>query len=331
MHASDLPLWFVRAAAFVFGALWGSFANVVIYRWPREQSVVWPGSHCVACGKPVRGYDNVPIFAWLWLRGRCRDCGVRISPRYPVVELLFAVVSLAIASRVFASALPAWVAAVHYVVRFTVAFALLVATFIDLDEMIVPWFIKWFAPVPLLAAALLPVAPPGVGLVAALAGAGLGYLGLRLLFIDGYKLVTGRRGMGLGDAEILLLVGALVGVPGVLFALVAGATQGVVATVVVMLFRGRLGPADDTDDTDDDDDEPEDADETDAGEHAPLPPLPPPSSDDAPALAASGSDDRPLGRMKVPFVPFLAIGALEYLLGADAVIDVYLRWMTGGA
>src|SRR6188472_1721534 len=80
--------------AFLLGTLWGSFANVCIYRWPptdehpNGRSVVAPGSHCGACGKPVRWYDNVPILSWLWLRGRCRDCGTAFSPRYLLVELV---------------------------------------------------------------------------------------------------------------------------------------------------------------------------------------------------------------------------------------------------
>src|SRR5215207_6354228 len=79
-------------AAFVFGTLWGSFGNVCIYRWPpteqhpKGRSVVAPGSHCFACGAPVRWYDNVPLLSFLWLRGRCRDCGTSFSPRYLRVE-----------------------------------------------------------------------------------------------------------------------------------------------------------------------------------------------------------------------------------------------------
>jgi leader peptidase (prepilin peptidase)/N-methyltransferase len=81
-------------AAFLLGTLWGSFANVCIYRWPptdehpHGRSVVAPGSHCGACGKPVRWYDNVPILSWLWLRGRCRDCQTSFSARYVLVEAL---------------------------------------------------------------------------------------------------------------------------------------------------------------------------------------------------------------------------------------------------
>lgn len=314
MLASDLPHWFVRLFAFAFGAVWGSFANVVIYRWPRELSVVRPASHCLACQHPIAAYDNVPIFAYVWLRGRCRHCGTRFSPRYAVVELMYAVISTAIAERVCFQAgplEPRWALA-HWVVRFVVAFILLTASFIDLDEMIVPWFVKWVALVPLAGAVLLPAAPPTVGIVQAMAGAAMGYLGLRVLFIDGYRVLTGRRGMGLGDAEILLVVGALLGPPGVLFALGAGAVQGVIATAAVSLLGRRIGPANADEVEDVDDSVPE-----------PL------ADDDEKPADAPGETPRAAGPMKVPFVPFLALAALEYLLGADALVDDYLRLVRG--
>jgi leader peptidase (prepilin peptidase)/N-methyltransferase len=78
------------ATAALLGALIGSFLNVVIHRLPLGESLVSPGSHCPSCGAPVRAFDNVPVLSWLLLRGRCRSCGVGISPRYPVVELLTA-------------------------------------------------------------------------------------------------------------------------------------------------------------------------------------------------------------------------------------------------
>lgn len=322
MLATELPTWFVRVFAFAFGAVWGSFANVVIYRWPREMSVLRPGSHCVHCGKPVRAYDNVPILAWLWLRGRCRDCGTRISPRYVVVELLFAWVSVAIAERVFSvTELEAHWALLHYAVRFTVAFVLLVATFIDLDEMVVPWFVKWFAVVPLAGAAFLPAVPPSVDVVSAIAGSALGYLGLRALFIDGYKLLTGRPGMGLGDAEILLLIGALLGPAGVLFSLGAGAVQGVIATGVAMLFHTRLGPAH----ADLVEDEPTPQNDT---PHTPPPDENQPHSPNTHTAAVTEETPR-TAKLKVPFVPFLSLAALEYLLGADVMVREYLQWIRG--
>lgn len=357
MLASEIPTWPLRAFAFVFGAIWGSFANVVIYRWPRGMSIIAPGSHCFRCGKPVRAFDNVPILAWLWLRGRCRDCGARFSPRYALVELIFAVVSAAIAERTFfhppadlVTPLTATAALGHYAVRFTVAFALLLATFIDLDEMIVPWFIKWFVPVPLLGAWLLPTLAPSVDLPTALLGAGIGYVGLRLLFIDGYKLLTGRPGMGLGDAEILLLVGALLGPAGVAFALGAGAVQGVIATLVAMALGTRIGPSHADQIEDDALDEHGNADEgksavhereahkgmsgphnaaTSASDERTATPLMHETAKGEPDVELPAPEGARLPATKVPFVPFLALAALEYMLGADVLVDNYLRMMRG--
>jgi leader peptidase (prepilin peptidase)/N-methyltransferase len=80
----------MAAAAALLGALIGSFLNVVIHRVPLGESLVSPGSHCPSCGAPVRTRDNIPILSWLLLRGRCRDCGAPISPRYPIVEAITA-------------------------------------------------------------------------------------------------------------------------------------------------------------------------------------------------------------------------------------------------
>jgi len=86
--------WLIGAWLFVFGGVIGSFLNVVIYRLPAGMSLIEPGSHCPACKKPVRWFDNLPILGWIVLRGRCRDCGAKISPRYPVVEAITAALFL---------------------------------------------------------------------------------------------------------------------------------------------------------------------------------------------------------------------------------------------
>src|ERR671915_1703694 len=78
------------AVVAVFGAIIGSFLNVVIHRLPLGQSLASPGSRCPSCGTPIAPWDNVPVLSWLLLRGRCRNCGAPISPRYPTVELLSA-------------------------------------------------------------------------------------------------------------------------------------------------------------------------------------------------------------------------------------------------
>ncbi|MEO6420281.1 MAG: prepilin peptidase, partial [Polyangiaceae bacterium] len=82
MRLDELPLWFLRTLVISFGLIWGSFLNVVIYRVPREMSVASPPSHCPACGKPVRAFDNVPVVSFLILRGRARCCKAKMSVRY---------------------------------------------------------------------------------------------------------------------------------------------------------------------------------------------------------------------------------------------------------
>ena len=106
MLVSELPPIFVRVLAFVFGALWGSFFNVAVYRWPRGLSVVHPPSACPACGTRIPGWRNVPIFAYLLQRGRAACCGAKLTPRYAVVEIVSALIMVAIAERYFIAAEP---------------------------------------------------------------------------------------------------------------------------------------------------------------------------------------------------------------------------------
>src|SRR5512147_1695774 len=94
MFETTAALDFFHPVAFVFGAMIGSFLNVCIHRIPSGESIVSPPSHCPACGAPVRPYDNVPVLSYLLLRARCRDCGTRISARYPAIELLAGMAAL---------------------------------------------------------------------------------------------------------------------------------------------------------------------------------------------------------------------------------------------
>lgn len=336
MVSIELPAWFIAVFAFAFGAAWGSFANVVVYRWPLELSVAHPPSHCPFCKHPIRAYDNVPVFAWLWLRGKCRDCGAKISPRYPLIELVFGLLAVALAWRAFrgdGAQLAAWASFVHALVRFSVVFALGVVALIDLERTEVPNFVLLFAIAPLIAGFVLPPLAPAVDGLTGLAGAGLGYFGLRLLFIDGVKLLIGRPGMGMGDAHILLVVGALLGPSGVLFSLGAGAVQGVIAAGIAAALGRRIG-ADDVDDIEDGEDGEDGEDDTptqqgattgsDANNEARS------DASDGTETSAPKSDPESsteaTGRkpMKLPFVPFLALGAIEYLLGADVALA---RWL----
>ncbi|HEX2677332.1 MAG TPA: prepilin peptidase, partial [Polyangiales bacterium] len=138
---SDVPAWFVLGAAFAFGACWGSFFNVAIYRWPRDMSVVRPPSTCPSCGKVIAARYNVPIFGYLMLGGKTACCGTRLSPRYPAIELLSALLCVALARRYVLGAPPdtmlLW-AAMITMMYFVFVGGLLVATFVDLEHMMIP-------------------------------------------------------------------------------------------------------------------------------------------------------------------------------------------------
>ncbi|MBX3230374.1 MAG: prepilin peptidase [Labilithrix sp.] len=224
-----LPLWLARAFVFAFGLLWGSFLNVVIYRLPRDMSVVRPGSHCPGCGKPIAGYDNIPVLTYVILRGRSRCCGTKISPRYPLVELMGGMLSLAVFEVLVLSlpgATPAHRALAIYGADFTLCLGLVAAAFIDAEFMILPDSIT-------IGGAVLGVATASLrdlGMKDALIGATVGFVGLWFPFTFLYKGLLGRTGMGLGDAKLIGLAGAWFGWPGAVVALFAGAFQGTIAT-----------------------------------------------------------------------------------------------------
>jgi leader peptidase (prepilin peptidase)/N-methyltransferase len=230
-----LPGWFPGVAAFTFGLLWGSFLNVVIYRVPRELSVVRPASRCPGCGTPIAGYDNIPVLSYVILRGRARCCGARMSPRYPLVELIGGALSLAVwlvlveplpASTSFARAIAI------YGAYFALALGLVAAAFIDAEHMFLPDSIMFGGMILGIATATI----RGMALSDAVVSAIVGFVVIWLPFIFLYKGLLGRTGMGLGDAKLLALAGAWLSWPGALFVLLAGAVQGTLYAGALKLF-----------------------------------------------------------------------------------------------
>ncbi len=299
----DLPPWLAGLFAVVWGCLWASFLNVVIYRVPRGMSVVRPGSHCPGCGKPIRPLDNVPVLSWLLLRGRARCCGTRVSPRYVAVEVLGGVIALAIAEVVIRP-LPADTSLVHaasiFLADLALALALVAAAFIDLSHMYLPDAIT-------LGGTLFGLATPGLRdltWVDALIGAAGGFVGVWLPFIVAYQALRGRPGMGLGDAKLVMLAGAWFGWPGAAFALFGGALQATVGAAVVLLVRGRI-------------EEPEAvrADREELQRAA--------AQGDAEAIQALEDDplanppDEGIMAARMPFGPFLCLAIIEWMLGGD--------------
>jgi leader peptidase (prepilin peptidase) / N-methyltransferase len=190
---------FLLITAFVFGAMFGSFANVVIYRMPLGKSVVRPGSACGSCGTPIKWYNNVPIFAWFWLRGRCAKCGAAYSFRYPLVELSMALLFTAAAWRFGFS----WT----LIEALIFIFMVVTASFIDLDHMILPdKFTLTGIAIGLAGAALNPERDFLEALYGVLAGGGFLWAVAYLYFV-----FRGREGMGGGDIKLLAWIGAVMG------------------------------------------------------------------------------------------------------------------------
>ena len=213
--------------AFVWGSVWGSFANVAIYRLPLGESVLTPPSHCPHCKQRLRWFQNIPILSYIFLGGRCGFCRKTISIRYPLVELTTAALSLAVwlmvANNPFIPTLS--LALAVYLFWFFFVLALVIITFIDLEHKIIPNVIS------------LPFIVIGLGfhgvfgeytglsivevLIGAVAGAGV-----IELFILGYYLLTKQEGMGRGDTKLMAMLGAFLGWKALLFVLLGGSIQG---------------------------------------------------------------------------------------------------------
>jgi leader peptidase (prepilin peptidase)/N-methyltransferase len=317
---ADFPPWFLRAFAVCFGLLWGSFLNVVIHRVPRELSVVHPGSRCPACGAPIRAFDNIPVLSYLLLRGRARCCGAAVSPRYPLVEAAGGVLSLAIVELILLDlpgSTPVLRALATYTADLALALGLLAATFIDLEHMYIPDAIT-------IGGAVLGVATASLrsmGFDDALLGAAVGFAIVWLPFVVIYPRIRGRVGMGLGDAKLLMLAGAWFGWGGALFVLCAGAVQGSIAAIAMLLLRGGI-------------EEPEAVRLERAQIREELAAMSPDERAAAEEeLALDPLAEEPgegFGQARIAFGPFLALATLECLLFGRDLLDAYLSWIDVG-
>ncbi|MNJ92478.1 Type 4 prepilin-like proteins leader peptide-processing enzyme [compost metagenome] len=206
---------------FVLGAVFGSFGNVVIYRLPQGLSVVKPGSHCYSCKAPVRWFDNIPIFSWFILRGKCRNCGAKFSFRYPLVELIMA--GLFVLSYHYAGY--SWTL-IEYLIFI---FGLVVCTFIDIDHMILPdEFTLSGIVIGLVGAALNPQREFLDALLGMLMGGGFLW-GMAYV----YYMLTKQEGMGGGDIKLLAWIGALLGWKAIPFVIMTSAIVGSVVGILV--------------------------------------------------------------------------------------------------
>ena len=211
------------AFAAPFGLMIGSFLNVVAYRLPRGESLVAPASHCPGCETPIRPWDNIPLLSWVFLRGRCRSCGVRISPRYPLVELLTGVLFVVVVA----------VHGLHAELAVELPFvAMLIAVAdIDLEHRVVPNKI------------LLPVAVWGVAASAVVRTGALPELLIAGAGAFTFLLVAALihpAGMGMGDVKLAGVMGLYLGVS-VVPALLVAFLSGSIAGLGLMLHHGSQG------------------------------------------------------------------------------------------
>ncbi len=306
MRVDELPPNALRVVAVFFGLIWGSFLNVVIHRVPRGESVVRPGSKCPACGKPIAAWDNIPVFSWLILRGKARCCGVKVSPRYPIVEALGGAASIGVLELVIfpMSHMGVGRAAAIYLFDFATVLALVATAFIDFEWMYIPDAVTLGGTV----AGVLTSGFRGLGIIDSLVGAAAGFILTYVPFVFLYRIARGRQGMGLGDAKLLMMAGAYFGITGVFWTLLAGAVQGTVGAFVLWLLRGKID----------------------------LPEGVKKELEELRKAAAEGDEeakeileDDPLadedpeksGMARVAFGPFLALAFIELLLLHDAIFD----------
>lgn len=214
-------------AAGLLGLVVGSFLNVIAYRLPREESIAFPGSRCPRCGKPIAAYDNIPVLSWILLAGRCRSCRARISVRYPALELGNAALWL----LVFRHA-PSWC---DFLTGAFVCSAALVLLAIDFEHWILPDAItKPGIAVGLVLSFGSVMRSPVSAALGAIVGAG----GLYLLALS-YEKIAKREGMGLGDVKMLGMIGALLGVGGMIFTIMVASLTGSTVGVWLWLRSGR--------------------------------------------------------------------------------------------
>jgi leader peptidase (prepilin peptidase)/N-methyltransferase len=315
MDTSTYLMPLLAVYAFLWGAIWGSFLNVVVYRLPRGMSLSRPGSHCPVCSTPIRWYDNLPVVGWVHLRGRCRACGTRIPARYPGVELGMACMGLALWWHVGADGRaatePVQVLGMVFLLHFFFVFAMAAIAWIDWDLTIIPDRLT----VPtmawgLLAALLTPKTGPwihylpSVDIVDSVIG-GVAGASLVLAVHHGYRWVTGRVGLGGGDVTMMAAIGAYLGWMSLPVVLFLASMQGLLAAGAFALIE-RVRPTSD------------------------LPLL---RGADRPSFWDSDSPGRPVEepedadtsfmRMAIPFGPFLALAAVEVLLFSAWLLPLF--------
>jgi len=290
---SIFPTSYLTLFSIVWGAIWGSFATVVITRLPKEESIVFPGSHCPICSHPISWYENIPVLSYLILAGRCRHCKNRISPFYPLVELGSIILALIAINYAMnrANSQTLSLLFTNFMIFFTFFWALFVVSIIDIQTMLIPDIITLPGIVLFVTYNLLLFRESALWISLAVV---CSYLGVFIFFNFLYKLLFGVEAMGMGDAKLLAMISALTGWKGAIFSLVAGSAQGIIISILIFTvkkwkFKEKTQGNNDT--------------------------------------GSSGSDNRgakKILRTKIPFGPMLSLGAFEFVLWGEKTIDWYL-------
>ena len=211
----------------VFGALVGSFLNVCIFRLPKGESIIWPGSHCPQCKNPIQFYDNLPLVSYILLKGKCRHCKKTISFQYPFVEGITALSSFFLIMKFGPS--------LSYLAYFAFVAALIVITVIDLHHQIIPDVISLPGiGLGLLASLMIPQITFSNSLIGTLLGGGS-------LFIVGtlYQWLFKREGMGGGDVKLLAMIGAFLGWKAVILTILLSSLIGSIIGIILMVIKGK--------------------------------------------------------------------------------------------
>lgn len=288
--------WVIPVFAGVYGLLFGSFLNVCALRWPVDESVIRPRSRCPRCDTLIAWYDNVPVFSWLVLRGRCRKCGEPVSIQYPLVELATGLMwagTFALHGPTMEAVRGALFLTILFGIAISDARYYIIPDQFSIGGAVLGLVLSAFPGGPYWAWAALDAVPLGHEIAPALAGAVVGYGVLWLVGVVGTvmikKLQPGRleeagvdSAMGGGDIKMMAMVGAFLGLWGVALTIFLGSF----VALITILFRSVL------------------------------------------AMARSGSDGDELERL-IPFGVFLAVGGGVAYVWGEPIVRWYLESVVG--
>jgi leader peptidase (prepilin peptidase)/N-methyltransferase len=232
----------------IFGLVFGSFLNVCIVRVPRRESVVSPGSHCPSCRAPIRWHDNIPVLSYVLLRGRCRNCGKRISMLYPAVEILTAAVFWFdfahygftpefIKSVVFAMLMIVLIFTdlrerriPHRITVPGIALGIVLSLWVPVDNRPVGWLLARWGVFP---------SPVLLSLIGALVGALIGG-GLFFVVGEAFYRLRHKEGLGFGDVMLMLVAGTFLGPPLTLMTILLGSLLGSLIAIPLATFSSKF-------------------------------------------------------------------------------------------